>query len=101
MVVIDGETSRLQACDKEALELQRCLFKEDYDFSACKAYTEALQKCCRTFKVRLRLNSLCHRRSRHHLLCCALQESIHCGYEPKKLPEVSVPPRTDVHRKPL
>jgi hypothetical protein len=53
MVVIDGETSKLQACDKEALNLQRCLFKEDYDFSACKPYTEALQKCCRNFKVPL------------------------------------------------
>jgi hypothetical protein len=35
------------------------------------------------------------------MLCCALQDSIHCGYEPKKLPDLSVPPRSNVHRNPL
>ena len=51
VVVIDGKTSKLQACDREAFELQKCLFKEDYDFCACEPYTKALQKCCHQYKV--------------------------------------------------
>ena len=63
VVVVDGETSKLQACDMEAFDLQKCLFREDYDFTACQPYVQALQNCCHNFKA---ISFLRNNVSQHH-----------------------------------
>ena len=51
MVVIEGETSLSQPCDREAFDLEKCLFREQYHFTACLEHTQALEKCCHRYKV--------------------------------------------------
>ena len=51
MVVIDGHTSKLHACNTKGLALQRCLFRNAYDLGACAWYVSDLEKCCHKYQV--------------------------------------------------
>ena len=51
VVVIDGHTSKLHACDSKGLALQRCLFRNGYDLGACAWYVSELEKCCHKYQV--------------------------------------------------
>ena len=51
VVVIEGHTSKLHACESKGLALQRCLFRNDYDLGACAWYVSDLEKCCHKYQV--------------------------------------------------
>jgi hypothetical protein len=51
VVVIDGHTSKLHACDSLGLALQRCLFRNGYDLGACAWDVSELEKCCQKYQV--------------------------------------------------